>query len=238
MEMIVLQIITILIAAFLLFYAQQKGKNLAEKSDIGKITEIVEDIKTENAREIELLKANLALLNDKEKLIFYEEKESIILFFSQLNTWIWDSLNIYMHEYNPTNFSDISQKLIIMRDSYSKTNVAFSKVRLIVNNDELTKAGLEAITKTLDLHHFREGLLKRLSTNLSFGKVFVDQMIKDSSGMKNELRDFYIGQAKESDDEKQAIMDEYFGRNMEKFNPANDAVNAFMVLAKKYLRDN
>ncbi|HET6992310.1 MAG TPA: hypothetical protein VFJ43_13340, partial [Bacteroidia bacterium] len=57
---IILEIIVGLLSAYLIYYAQQKGKNQADKEDLRKITEIVEEVKKKNNEEIELLKANLA----------------------------------------------------------------------------------------------------------------------------------------------------------------------------------
>ncbi|HET6991776.1 MAG TPA: hypothetical protein VFJ43_10650, partial [Bacteroidia bacterium] len=173
------------------------------------------------------------------KQIFSVEKESIIVFFAQLNTWIWDSLNIYIYEYNHSNYGDISQRLIIMRDAYNQTNVAFSKVRLIVDDSELVKAGHDAIKKTLALHHFAEGLLKRLSSTLGWEKILVDQIVNKQVDFRNittELRDFYKEQAKQHEADKKEITDEYFAKHSEHFQPVMEAENGFKIIATKYLR--
>lgn len=236
---IILQIVIGLLSAYLLYYAQQKGKNQADKEDLRKLTVIVEEVKKKNNEEIELLKANLSLLTDREKQIFGEEKQAIINFFAQLNTWIWDSLNIYIHEYNHTNYQDISTRLIAMRDVYNQTNVTFSKVQLIATDKDLIKTGHDAIMKTLELHHFKEGLLKRLSSTLSWEKILVDQIVNkeiDFRTMTGDLRDFYQRQAEKHEKDKKAITDEYFAKHKDIFNPAIGEVNNFRDKAKEYLR--
>lgn len=236
---IFLQIAIGLLSAYLLYYAQQKGKNQADKEDLKKLTEVVEEVKKKNNEEIELLKANLSLLTDREKQIFWEEKEAIVIFFAQLNTWIWDSLNIYIYEYNHANYQDISTRLIAMRDAYNKTNVTFSKVRLIVKDEDLVKAGHEAIIKTLALHHFTEGLLMRLLSTLSWEKISIDQIVNkqvDFRTMTSDLRDFYQRQAEKHEKDKKEITDEYFAKQQDVFNPAIGEVNSFKDKAKKYLR--
>ena len=238
---IFLQIVIGLLSAYLLYYAQQKGKNQADKEDLKKLTVIVEEVKKKNSEEIELLKANLSLLTDREKQIFVEEKEAIVIFFAQLNTWIWDSLNIYIYEYSHFNYQDISTRLIAMRDAYNKTNVAFSKVKLIVKDEDLIKAGHEAIMKTLALHHFKEGLLKRLLSTLSWEKILVDQIVNkqiDFRTMTSDLRDFYQRQAEEQEKDKKEITDEYFAKQNDIFNPAIGEVNNFKDKAKVYLRQS
>ncbi|MBW8325136.1 MAG: hypothetical protein K0M50_10270 [Prolixibacteraceae bacterium] len=241
MTIIILQIVIGLLTAYLIYYAQQKGKNQADKEDLRKLTEIVEDVKRKNNEEIELLRANLSLLTDREKQIFNEEKQAIVIFFAQLNTWIWDSLNIYIYEYNHSNYQEISSRLIVMRDAYNQTNVAFSKVRLIVTDEEVIKAGHDAIIKTLELHHFKEGLLKRLVSTLSWEKILVDQIVNkevDFRTMTSDLRDFYQRQAEKHEKDKKEITDEYFAKHNDIFKPALGEVNSFKDKAKVYLRKN
>lgn len=236
---ILLQIVITLLTAYLLYFAKQKGKNQADKEDLKKLTTIVEEVKKENSKEIELLKANLALFADKEKQIFTEEKESIVIFFSQLNTWIWDSLNIYIHEYNHSNYKTISDRLIIIRDSYNKTNVTFSKVKLIIEDEELIAAGHDAIVKTLKLHHFIEGLLKRLSRTLDFEKSLIEKSLNNEINFQlksKEIFDFYQNQANDNEKEKNEIINEYFLDQKKNFNPAIDSTNSFKKIAKKHLR--
>ena len=48
---ITLQIIAGLLSAYLIYYAQQKGKNQADKQDLKKLTEIVEDVKQKYVQE-------------------------------------------------------------------------------------------------------------------------------------------------------------------------------------------
>ena len=124
---ILLQIIVGLLAAYLLYYAKQKGKNQADKQDLQKLTEIVEEVKQKNSEELELLKTNLSLLSNRHLQIFSEEKDAIVKFFSQLNSWIWDSLNIQLSEFNHTNYSDLSKRIIKMRDAYNEVNVTLAK---------------------------------------------------------------------------------------------------------------
>lgn len=236
---IFLLIVIGLLSAYLLYYAQQKGKNQADKEDLKKLTETVEEVKKKNNEEIELLKANLSLLTDREKQIFGEEKQAIIDFFAQLNSWIGDSLNIYIHEYNHANYQDISSRLITMRDAYNQTNVSFAKVQLIASDNDLIKAGHDAIIKTLELHHFKEGLLQRLSSTLSWEKILVDQIVNkevDFRTMTSDLRDFYQRQAEKHDKDKKAITDEYFAKHKDIFSAAIRQINNFRDRAKDYIR--
>lgn len=236
---ITLEIIVGLLSAYLIYYAQQKGKNQADKEDLKKLTEVVEDVKRKNNEEIELLKANLSILTDKKAQLFTEEKEAIIVFYSQLNKWIWDSLNLHLNEYNHTNYTELSNKLIQIREAYNSTNVAFAKVQLLVKDENLIKAGHEAIMETLKLHHFKEGLMQQLTTTLAWEKGMVESLLsnKEDLGKLPELRDFYKEQAQKRDAEKKAVWEEYLQKNQEFFGNAIKKINSFKDLAKKYLNE-
>lgn len=236
---ITLEIVTGLLSAYLIYYAQQKGKNQADKEDLKKITQIVEDVKKKNNEDIELLKANLSFLTEKEKQVYSEGKEAIVVFFSQLNTWIWTGLNIYIHEYNHINYQEISQRLITMRDAYNTTNVSYSKVKLIIEDENLVELGREAISATLKFHLFLEALLKRLSMTLNMEKSLWDQILKenDLGNLSPEIQKFYTEQGEKRDKKKREIIDEYFEKQTEMFKTSMISINAFKDAAKKYIRE-
>jgi hypothetical protein len=237
--LIVLQIIIGLLGGYLLFYSQQKGKNQADKQDLQKLTEIVEEVKRKNNEELELLKSSLSLLSNRQLQIFSEEKDAIVNFFSELNEWIWDSLSIPFNEYNQTNYSDLSTRIIKMRDSYNKVNVTFSKVQLLVSDRNLTKVGHETIMEVLKLHQFKERLALDLQRTLSSEKAIVDQITSgniDFQKMSAEIREFYTSQAKENKDQRDSIWKEYIENNKSFFNPGIQRVHEFKEIAKAYLR--
>lgn len=231
-----LEIVIGLLSAYLLYYARQKGKNQADKEDLKKLTEVVEDIKKKNNEEIELLKAKLSILTDKKVQLFSEEKEALIIFFSQLNKWIWESLNLYLNEYNHTNYKDLSDRLTIMRDAFNQTNVSFAKVQLLVKDNDLILAGHQAISETLNLHHFNENLVQRLLRTLSSEKIFDDQLTSGKIDLKNScMSDFYMKVAIDNEAEKKAVWEEYLAKNNDMFSTAIKKTNSFKDKAKKYL---
>ncbi|MCY1223117.1 hypothetical protein D3C87_57650 [compost metagenome] len=236
---IALQVLVGLLSAYLLYYAQQKGKNQADKEDLKKLTEIVEEVKKKNNEEIELLKANLSLFTDREKQIFGEEKQAIVEFFTQLNSWIWDNLNIHLSEYNRNNYQTISTRLIAMREAHNKTNVFFSKVKLIVTDENLINVGYNSILKTVDLYYFEEMLLNRLITVLSKEKMLVDQILSkenNSEFLSEEVKNIYNDQIKQNKLEMEAIAYDYVTKYTDLFSPVKKEVNNFSDKAREYLR--
>ncbi|MEO7044915.1 MAG: hypothetical protein ABI091_06375 [Ferruginibacter sp.] len=235
---IMLQVVIGLLSCYLIFYAQQKGKNQANKEDLKKLTEVVEEVKKKNAEEIELLKANLTILTDKKAQLFNEEKEALIIFFSKLHTWIWDSLNTHLNEYNPTNYSDLTNRIMRMRDAYNETNISFAKVQLLIKDNNLINTGNEAIIETLKLHHFIEDLIQRLSRCLSSEKILLEQITSDNPDFKRSvITHSFISQAKDNQTVKNEVWDEFMAKNKEIFGAAIIRVNDFKNKAKKYLND-
>jgi hypothetical protein len=72
MELIIAGVIGLLLGLFLKDYLptyfQQKGKNLATKEDIKEITDKVESVKTAYARELELFKHEITVLEKRREL--------------------------------------------------------------------------------------------------------------------------------------------------------------------------
>ena len=233
-----IEIVIGIISAYLLYYVHKKGQNQADKEDLKKLTEIVEDVKMKNNIEIESIRANLSLLTDRGKQIFSEEKDSIIVFFAQLNTWIWESLNNNIDDYTISNFDDIPNKLIHMQDDYNKTKVTFSKVVLIINNSELVSKGKEAINTTYQLHIYRTAYLKELYKIINQIKESKTELAKTYGN--EEDAENYIAQYgiiyNKSISAKVEIMKEYNVKNIVLFDTAIISVAIFKESAQNYLR--
>jgi len=210
-------------------YLQQRAKNQADLNVKKKLTLI----------ELGIKKA-IDLQTDRGKQIFSEEKDSIIVFFAQLNTWIWEALNINIDSYNYSNFKDITSRLIFMQDSYNKSKVSFSKVMLIINDENLINLGQDAINKTFEVQQIRIELLKEIDINLqlteSILKDFelpkINRVCKDPDGKEMDYNaairrlGLYIKE----------IKSDYCNRNDYTFNIAMEAVNVFKDSAQTYIR--
>lgn len=235
----ILQIIASLLSAYLIYYSQQKGKNQAEKEDLQKLTEIVEQVKLKNNEELELLKSSLSLLSSKHLQIFGDEKNAIIIFFSQLNKWIWGNLNIHLNEFNHTNYSDLTRRVITMRDAYNEVNVSFSKVQLLVLDDNLVIGGHKTILEALKLHQFIELLTFRLIRNLSDEKIIVEQIVSnkiDFQKIPKEIQAYLNSKAKGNENERELILNEFHENQQSFFAAVLQEVHSFKELSKSYLR--
>lgn len=236
---ITFQIIAGLLTAYLIFYAQQKGKNQADKQDLEKLTEIVEDVKQKYVQENELLKSSLNILTNKQNILFTEGKNAIIEFYSNLNKWLWHNLNISAHEYNHTNFTELSSRILTMRDHYNDTNISYGKIQILLNDDTLIAAGHEAVMETLYLHQFIEKTLKGLQTTFSSDKYLLDILFSKEikfDSLSQDMKSFYQKQANENTSEKKKILDSFMDERSSLFSKAMSKRNVFRDLAKNYLQ--
>lgn len=235
---IIIQVLVGLLTTCLIFYVQQKGKNLADKEDLGKLTEIVEDVRHKYAKENELLKSSLTLFTNKQNILFTEGKNAIIEFYSNLNKWLWHNLDISAHEYNHTNFTELSTKLLTMRDHYHDTNISFGKVQLLGNDENLVLAGHEAIMDTLYLHQYVEQIIKKLQLILSTDKHLLDTLFSKElkfDQLSKEMKSYYEQQAHDNTNGKKKIVDNFLNEKSTLFNSAMNKRNVFRDLAKAYL---
>jgi len=233
-----LEILLFFLSAYLIYYVHKKGQNQADKEDLKKLTEIVEEVKLKNSKEVESIKANLSLLTDRGKQIFSEEKDSIIVFFAQLNTWIWVSLNITTNDYNTGNFNDISKRLIEMEEAYNKTNMSYSKVVLLINNIDLINEGQEAINKLYEVQKLRIRLLNKLYTNclvMNNWDEEISKINKDDIRQQSDLHSL-LDASFNLEKQTKSIKSDYIEFNTVAFNSALDAINIFKDSAQRYLR--
>lgn len=234
---IVLEVVIGLVSAYLLYYVHKKGQNQADKEDLKKLTKIVEDVKMKNSKEIESIRANLSLLTDKRKQIFNEEKDSIVVFFAQLNTWIWKSLNINIDSFNLLNVEDIPKALIEMQNAYNNTKVSYSKVMLIINDTQLVQAGQDVIEKTNKVHNLRIGLLNVFYLNLH--EINIQRNIfksHDNTDIENIFDVPSLNQKISLLIKENTKIRNEFKDNQVDFNTAMKAVEIFQDLARDYIR--
>jgi len=233
---ILLQIIIAALWLYLVNYVKKKANNQADKEDLKKLTEIVEEVKRKNSEEMEFLKANLDIISSKEKEIFNEEKLAVIEFYTQLHKWIWSSLNIYLNDFNYFNYENIDGKIEEIRNSYQNVQISFGKVQLFVDDKDLIDKGNQLIKKSLDLHHFVEDKLNRLKQTLGWGKSLTDQIKEIGTGFKNlaqEMKEFYQSEARKNTAEKDAILDEFYAGHSEKWKVVLDELVDFRIKVRE-----
>lgn len=235
---LILQIVLIVLSTYIIYYVIEKAKNQAKIGDIDRITKIVEDVKQKYTTEHELLKTSLDLLANKQNILFSESKDNLIELFSNLNRWMWHCLNFKVHEYNQTNYMEIQDGLFKINDYYNDVNISFGKSQLLINDDNIIKAGHETIMEILLLHQYVEGTLKTLRFTLADEKSMTDLLF--SKGMKfeplsPEIKDYYQTRAEANSSKMKTISNEYLSKTSNLSSKAISKRNIFRDLARSYL---
>jgi hypothetical protein len=193
-------------------------------------------------RDSESFKSSLSLLTQKQGSIFNEEKAAIVEFFSRWNVWVWDTLHVDVHEYFHGNYNDLTPKIIKFREAYHATQIAYSKVQLLIRDPNVVMAGHEMVTAALKLHSAIDPIVNNLKRNLTSEKTLIDSFFKQTGKQKGSmtpeetmLNNFYAQQAKENSDERSRLQDNYRTAFAEHFDPAMRKRDVFMELARVYL---
>jgi hypothetical protein len=97
-------------------YFEAKGTNQATKEDIGEITEIVENIKSDLLQQNELLKAHLSFKNQHRLNLKTAEREAIFDFNKRISAWIFSLIRFTFSGYNIDNYKELK----LMSAEFSK----------------------------------------------------------------------------------------------------------------------
>jgi hypothetical protein len=97
-------------------YFEAKGTNQATKEDIGEITEIVENIKSDLLHQNELLKAQLSFKNQHRLNLKTAEREAIFDFNKRISAWLFSLIRFTFSGYNIDNYKELK----LMSSEFSK----------------------------------------------------------------------------------------------------------------------
>ncbi|MDZ7693610.1 MAG: hypothetical protein U5K69_21240 [Balneolaceae bacterium] len=233
-----LEIIIGIALLFLSSYIKKKANNLADKSDLEELTEIVESVKKKYSDETELLKAELEVLTSKKTEIFNEEKEALLNFYFELNKWIWTKLNIQLADYNHLKVDELSKQIIEIHDTYNNVNVLFAKFRVLTQNEILIDKGQELILEVLKYHQFIESNMRDLKFSLGLEKGMFDVLTKyteERREIPEDGRRFFKEISEYTSEEKEKVFDEFYDEKLKLFSKIVTLNKQFEELVKRHL---
>lgn len=238
--LLILICITVILILGNIFLGYTQGRKIADKADISLITDILSKIHERNMEENNLLKSNLNIHTGQNNHVFNERKSAILAYFSSLNTWMWDGLNVSVQDYNHVNFEEITKRITNIRDYYNRANISFAEMQLTIDSEQLIKTGYEAMMDTLKLHHFVENTMKNYQKTLSWEKTLLDKITSkdyDFFKLSPDMKSFYERQARENEEEKRRVLEGYNDRHWELFKQAIADRNLFRDVAKDELSE-
>jgi hypothetical protein len=238
--LLVLVCISVLLCIGEIYLTYTQGRKYADKSDVRLLTDILSQIHDRNMEENDLLKSNLNIHTGQNNHIFNERKNAILAYFSNLNTWMWDGLNLTVQDYNHVNFEEITKRITNIKDYYNQTNITFAVMQLTIDSEQLVKIGYEAMMDTLKLHHFVENTMKNYQKTLSWEKTLLNKITSkdyDFFKLSPDMKSFYERQARENEEEKRRSLEGYNDRHWELFKQAIADRNLFRDIAKEELSE-
>jgi len=241
-ELIIVALFTLVCFLLILslVFTWKKWNKIALGKDLLSVRDAMDQMHQLYREENELMITNIQLLTSKDHSIYLERKNAILDFFTHLNEWVWDGLNISVGDYNHTNYHEITSRLVALRDNYNQTNISFGRLQLLVNDDALIKTGYDSIMDTLRLHHFVENTLKSYQKTLSWEKTLLDKITSrdyDFFKLSPDMKTFYERQSSENEIEKRRILDGYNDRHWELFKPVVEKLNDFRGQTKEIMNE-
>lgn len=115
-------------------YFEEKGKNLATKEDIGEITTIIENIKTNLLKETEILRGNISILNQNKFDISSLFREALIEYNKKYSAWLYSISRFSLNDYNERNWTEIDNYVFDLKKKKYEFNL--SEAHLFLFHDE------------------------------------------------------------------------------------------------------
>jgi hypothetical protein len=121
-------------------YFTEKGKNLATREDIGRITEEVEKVKDVFTAKADQFRADLQYFNQVRFSVKNEERNAIISCYEKYNLWITLLTNIGFGGYSGINADNVLKKVEELNDAYFQVILSESKMNLYVGYNEFSQS--------------------------------------------------------------------------------------------------
>ncbi len=156
-------VVIISLSAFYIFknywpkYFESKATNQATKEDIGEITKIVENIKSDLSQQNELLKAQLSMTNQHKLQIKSAEREAIIDFNKQKSVWIYSLLRFSFYKYNLENFKEIGLTVLEYQKRQYEYDLAAAHLALFIYDNEFMELKSQLIIEVIKLDKIVSG---------------------------------------------------------------------------------
>lgn len=134
-------------------YFESKATNQATKEDIGEITEIIENIKSDLLQQNEFLKAQLSLTNQHQLDIKSAEREAIFDFNKRKSVWIYSLIRFSFFKYDLENYREINRLTYLeYQERQYEYDLAAAHLSLFIYDNEFTTLKEKLIAEVIELH--------------------------------------------------------------------------------------
>lgn len=239
---LIIQLLILLTAVYLAFfksYLTEKGKSDALKEDLQNLTREVETVKNEFVKDQEMMKTDLQRILTNEISYRNEEREAIINFHGIINQWLYSILDVSLSTYDKTNYTELLNIRNSNSSFYSKAGIAKSKITLLIEDENLSKAANDLYLSVMNFHYWADKTFLKYQHNCEKQKSLTERFIII---MKNyddnvDLASSMAADEKNLKQEQQKIYEDYIKteRNLE-LEKTQPSKGDFESLAKEYLK--
>ena len=137
------------IVQFIIAYYKEKGKNLAQKEDIGKITEEIKAVEVKFINETEKLKTALSLITNIQTDIASIERNTII----ELNKALFIFLDITTsgNIRSCRNNTDLDEYIDKLNDASERASESIILFKLFIDDNQLKKQANDLFVEILNM---------------------------------------------------------------------------------------
>jgi hypothetical protein len=235
----VLKAIGLIALTGLNIYIGKKLSNIATRDDIGKITKEVESVKQVFTNQTEELKHSLAVLTNKESVLFNEEKDALYLYYSAWQLW-FNKLTKINVNYIPNardTHNDILKDLDFTEyeNEFDIVMVSMSKLELFLNDERIIQLAKTLNTKALDYQETIEDYLR----GDIWERVEMNELMRDSIQPENKdvnIQKEISSSMKEKIKEREITLKEFATNRKNKMLDVHIALGNFIEASRKYIR--
>ncbi len=197
------EIILIIIGVYLILfksYIQEKGKNLATKDDIGKITEEIEKVKNE-----------FLFQGQKKSDLFFERKKNLIQFYDSFFLWVDSALKvsdiILGHHKNPHILREAMNNI---KRTNSDVLKFYSRLLVYLEDEEFLKTITSIYNETIIIHNSVFSFLITLEETSIRHLEIKDSM---QNPISDKLTRIWENEHKEIVEKRNSAFEDYFKEN-------------------------
>ena len=142
--------------SYLSKYIEAKGTNQATKEDIGEITVIVENIKSDLVQQNEFIKSQLSFQNQHKLNLKAAEREAIFDFNKKISAWLFSMLRFSFSSYDIDNYKEL--KLIsseFLKRQY-ECDLAEAQLILFIHDNDFLELKRDLIISVLNYQRIIE----------------------------------------------------------------------------------
>ncbi|RED26587.1 hypothetical protein BD847_0507 [Flavobacterium cutihirudinis] len=185
-------------------YFETKATNQATKEDIGEITEIVENIKSDLLKQNEILKAQISFNNQHRLNLKNAEREALFAFNKHIAAWFYYLIRFSFSNYDINNYQEIKQSLKEFAKRQYDSDLAEAHLTLFMQDQEFIDLKKDLVISIIELEFILTKAVNELHYKYSKAEFELSQAQSDFAKqtlIRNSLREeTYSLQKKSSDD--------------------------------------